>query len=181
VRPYAKPPMRTASILLATALVCSPSLAFAHGGHGKGKDHHHGGGGGGGGGDDGPAATVKGAGQRLTFTFGGELTVKNGKAHGEFALVAHPIAPGGNTLNASCHYKMFSDVTIAGDTATFTAKGKCRRIMTDGEIESVEATNTFQIVDRPSGDAISVSFVGSGGIAVPSGALEFGGFTITPA
>jgi hypothetical protein len=176
--------MRTASILLATALACSPlSFAFAHGGgHGKGKDHHGGGGGDGGGGGNAPVASIKGAGQRLTFSFGGEVKLKNGKAKGEFVLVAHPLAPGGTTLNVSCHYKEFSDVTIAGDTATFTGHGKCRSIMTNGDIEHAEAHNTFQIVDRPSGDAIAVSIVGpGGGVAVPSGAREFGGFTITPA
>lgn len=182
MRRYPNPPMRTASIVLAIALACTPfTFAFAHGGgHGKGKGGHHddhGGGGGGGG----PTATLSGAGQRLTFSFGGNIQLRDGKAKGEFALVAHPIAPQGTTLNVACHYRVFSDVTIVGHTATFTGKGKCQRILTSGELEHFNATNVFQIVDNPGGDAIDVNFVGGSGIAVPAGALEFGDFTVTPA
>jgi hypothetical protein len=177
--------MRTASIAITLALACSPlSLALAHGGNHGGGHGGHGHGGGGGGGGNAPTATVKGSGQRLTFTFGGEVKLKNGKARGEFVVVSHPLAPPGDTLNVSCHYKVFTDVTIAGDTATFTGHGKCRRIALDGEIEHFEGHNVFQIVDRPSGDAISVTAAtGStgSGLPVPAGTLEFGGFTITPA
>ncbi|HWB79236.1 MAG TPA: hypothetical protein VG755_29950 [Nannocystaceae bacterium] len=177
--------MRTASIALTLALACTPlTLALAHGGnHGGGHGGHgHGGHGGGGGGGNAPTASVKGAGQRLAFTFGGEVKLKNGKAKGEFVVSSHPLAPPGATLGVSCHYKDFSDVTIAGDTATFTGHGKCRRLGLDGTIEKFDGHNVFQIVDRPSGDAISVTAAGSGGgLPVPAGTLEFGGFTVTPA
>lgn len=184
MRRYSKLPMRTASIVITLALACSPlSLALAHGGNHGGGHGGHGHGGGGGGGSNAPTASIKGAGQRLTFTFGGEVKLKNGKAKGEFVVVSHPLAPPGDTLNVSCHYKAFTDVTIAGDTATFTGHGKCRRIALSGEIEHFEGHNVFQIVDRPSGDAISVTAAtGStgSGLPVPAGTLEFGGFTVTP-
>jgi hypothetical protein len=153
------------------------------GGNGGGGGGNGGGGngGGGGGGSSQPTARVEGAGQRLSFSFGGNIQLRNGLAKGEFALVAHPSAPQGTTLSVACGYKLFTDVTITGHTATFTGRGLCARILTSGQLEHFAATNTFQIVDNPTGgDQIDVNFEGTGGIAVPGGALEFGNFTVTP-
>jgi len=174
--------MRIRPFVLATLLASAPlSIALAHGGghggHHKGGHHH----GGGGGGNNGPTATVSGAGQRQAFSFGGKVKLKDGKAKGEFALVAHPLAPQGTTVSVACGYKLFTGVTITGNTATFTARGKCARILTSGEIETFAAINTFQIVDNAAGDQIDVNFEGPSGIAVPAGALDFGDFAVAPA
>jgi hypothetical protein len=196
--------MRTILVALVSVLVSAHTpFAFAgdhDGGHkgkgGKGgKGGHHGGnhggnhggdhgggsgGGGGGGGADAPEARIHGAGQRLHFSFGGNVRLRDGKAKGEFALVVHPPAPQGTTLSVACGYKLFTAVTITGNTATFTAHGLCARMFTDGRLEHFVATNTFQIVDNSTGDQIDVNFSGPTGIAVPAGALSFGDFTVTP-
>ncbi|MBC8069264.1 MAG: hypothetical protein IAG13_13090 [Deltaproteobacteria bacterium] len=181
--------MRTLLIALVSVLVSAHTpIAFAgdHDGGGKGGKggkgghggHNHGGGGGGG--SKGPVASIVGAGQRLHFTFGGNVKLRDGKAKGEFALVVHPIAPQGTTLSVACGYKLFTDVTITGNTATFTGHGLCARILTDGSLEHFVAKNIFQIVDNSAGDQIDVNFVGPTGIAVPAGELAFGNFTVTP-
>ena len=126
--------------------------------------------------------TVSGAGQRMAFSFGGQLRARDdGTVKGKFYLSAHPLSPPGNTLNVSCIYRSFSEMTIEGDTATFRASGRCRRLNTDGSIDTIEAQNLIQIVDNGSTDAIDVNFVGSTGIAVPGGTLSFGDFQITGA
>lgn len=125
-------------------------------------------------------AIMSGAGQRLSFSFGGKLKLRqDGSVKGKFILSAHPSSPAGNTLNVNCRFKEFSDVSITGGTATFRATGRCRRLNTDGTISSFKASNQFQIVDNPAGDQIDVNFIGSSGIAVPAGALSFGNFTFT--
>lgn len=182
------------SFLVSLTLATTPCLAFAgdgdhhggHGGHHGGHGGGHGGGGGGTGGGGGggggqPVATVAGAGQRLSFSFGGRIRLQGNKATGDFALVAHPLAPQGTTISVACRYKKFDQVTITGNSAVFRGMGKCTRLLNTGALESFDATNVFQIVDNPDGDAIDVNFVGPTGIAVPGGSLEFGDFTVTPA
>ena len=126
--------------------------------------------------------TVSGAGQRMAFSFGGQLRARDdGSVKGKFYLSAHPLSPPGNMLNVSCIYNTFSEMTIEDDTATFRATGRCRRLNTDGSIDTIEAQNLIQIVDNGSNDAIDVNFVGSTGIAVPGGTLSFGDFQVTGA
>lgn len=180
--------MRTIILTLATALTLSPMASARaattagdghnHGGHGHGN---HGGGGGGGGGGNGPEARLTGAGQRLHFSFGGDIRLRNNKARGKFVLVVHPLAPQGTTVVVACKFSKFSNASITGATATFRGQGKCERLSTDGSLESFEAVNDFQIVNGETTDSIDVNFVGPTGVAVPGGTLDFGGFTLTPA
>jgi len=127
-------------------------------------------------------ATVTGAGQRMAFSFGGRLRAReDGTVKGKFYLSAHPSDPTGNTVNVSCIYRNFTQMTVEDGTATIRASGRCRRLLADGAIQTVDADNLIQIVDNGSADQIDVNFVGGSGIAVPGGALSFGNFEVTGA
>lgn len=139
--------------------------------HGKGKGKH---------GDKGVVAKIAGAGQRLHFSFGGELTLrKNGKMHGTYILVANPQAPNGTTLSVACRFFQFDNATLNGSSLSFRAKGKCATLSTAGEVQRIDVVNEFDIIDNgDEGDQINVDFVGPTGIAIPAGALSFGNITI---
>src|SRR5688572_31912158 len=152
-----------ASLLLASPVVAAPPGGSGGAGHG-GK------------------TTIKGAGQRLHYSFGGLLVLNKAKnkANGEFSIIVHPSAPMGDTLSVTCRYKQFDDLTIAANTMEVDARGKCTVLHTDGTLEIQNADNHSTVVDNPTGtDSIDVEVNGSGGIAIPGGALSFGGFTIT--
>lgn len=129
-----------------------------------------------------PDWTLSGAGQRLNFSFGGRLWVYGSVAGGEFAIMAHPQAPAGPTLNVACRYYTFFDVSVVTDplanSITFDALGRCSTLATSGELSGFDAHNRIQIVDNPGGDAIGMSFVGPTGIAIAGGPLSFGDFTL---
>lgn len=174
--------MRTITLSLATALIFSPvasarASAGDHHNHGGGGHHGHGGSGGGGGQVE---RSITGAGQVGSFSFGGTVKLKgNNKTRGEFLLIFHPTAPASSTLSVACKYQKFSQVTISPTTASFRAQGRCRRLLTSGEIETVDATNIFQFTNGAgSPDVIDVNFVGSG-LAIASSPLDFGDFTFT--
>ena len=160
--------MTTLSALTAVLLTSIAVAPSAHAGPGGGGGHA-------------TIASVSGAGQRLSASFGGKVKRKaNGKLKGKFYLSLHPSSPTGSTLNVACIYRQFSSLTVDGSTATFQGKGKCRRLLTDGKIETVNVENIFQVVDNPDGtDAIDINFVGSTGVAVAGGSLSFGNFTVT--
>ena len=122
---------------------------------------------------------VRGAGQRLHFTFGGAFIRDTAGIRGQFVLDVHPLAPTGTTLSLACRYTDFVDFIIEDNVATFEARGRCRRLDTAGEISMVDVHNEFRIVDNgDSGDLIDVEFVGTTGIAVPGGALDFGNLEV---
>lgn len=178
--------MRALTPLLAVALAFSPVAATnAAAGDHPGANHGHGngpgGGGGGSGGQGGPEAMIEGAGQRLHFSFGGRIRLRNGRAMGNFGVVVHPLAPQGATLVVACRYTQFSNVSITAESATFRGEGRCERLLSNGNFESVPAVNDFQIVNGDPNDSIDVNFVGDTGIAVPGGALDHGNFTLRPA
>jgi hypothetical protein len=166
--------MRPITLSLAAALMLSPVASAAA--HPGANDHHHPGPGH----SNQPEATIEGAGQRLHFSFGGSVKLKGNKARGQFVLVAHPLAPQGNTLTIACKYKKFSEVVITAGSATFRAEGKCERLLSNGTFEPFDAINVFQLVNGDTTDSIDVNFVGGSGIAVPGGALEFGNFNFDP-
>ncbi len=173
--------MRTLTVLIAIALTLSPlGATAAHaGGPGHGDDDENGSGGGGGGGQNGEAR-IEGAGQRLHFSFGGRIRVKQNKAKGKFSIVAHPLAPQGTTVVVACRYNKFSEVVISAASATFRAEGKCQRLLTSGVLENFDVVNNIQIVNGTPNDSIDANFVGATGISIPGGAMDFGGFTLTP-
>jgi len=80
-----------------------------------------------------------------------------------------------------CRYETFTDASISGDTATFDAVGACRGESDFGDFEFV-ASNRFTIVDNGEpgvgADTVDVNFLGSGGIAVPGGTIDYGDFQV---
>jgi len=177
--------MRTWTIALAAVLSLALSpVADAKPGKGKGNhdddsdstngaQQHPGGGGGG------PTTTIRGAGQRLHFSFGGKLRLKAGKLKGNFVIVAHPLAPDSTRLTVSCRFFEFKNATLAGPRLEFDAKGHCAVLETDGDIQKIHVENHVVIVDNPAGtDQIDVEFIGQSGIMIPGGELSFGNFTL---
>ncbi len=121
-------------------------------------------------------ATLVGAGQRLHFSFGGELTLrKNGNLQGEYVVVINPKAPNGTSLSAACRYTKFENAVLEGNKLHFRGKGECVLLSTSGKVQRIDAVNDFDLVDIPNGkDQINVDLVGATGIAVPAGEFEFG-------
>jgi len=182
--------MRHVVFALVTALSLGTSTAHAKWGDGK-KGHDDGGGNKkgkkgkgkkGGGGPKPPqepkkaALEISGAGQRLSFSFGGKLfySKKFDKMFGKFSIVAHPSAPSGTTLNVVCRYNWFSNPEITGNTLEVDAHGHCRILSIEGDLETVETTGHLAITDNAGGtDTISVTTDGPG-LAIPGGELSFG-------
>jgi len=126
-----------------------------------------------------PPTTFAGAGQRLHFSFGGSIKLRNDntKVSGNFMIIAHPAAPGGDTLSVVCTYHALSKATVEGTTLGFDAQGHCKTIMKSGEITKVPVTNHFTFVDNgATGDTIHVE---GDVISIPTGELSFGDFTLT--
>lgn len=130
----------------------------------------------------GVTSMVKGAGQRLSFTFGGKMWVRNGDASGKFFLSFHPQSPSTAIVNVTCSYDEFSNVEITNARAAFRMSGSCKQVFDDGRIERVNATNDV-IINNAETDSVSIVTVG-GGLSVPAGSLSFGNFQMaggTPA
>ena len=133
----------------------------------------------GGSGGNAVVATLSGGGQRLHFSFGGEVTLRqNDRITGEFIIVGAPQAPAGSLLTVSCRYRQFSDPVLSGIQLSFVGRGVCTRLSTTGEITEFRATNRFRVVDNGQNDVIDIQMVGSTGISVPVGTLSFGNFTL---
>jgi hypothetical protein len=168
--------MRTFALALAAlaCLVVSPA-ADANNGKGKGKGK------GKGGADGGDVTTITGAGQRLHFSFGGELRLEDGKLKGHFAIISHPLAPASTSrLTVACKFREFKKASLAGPRLEFEGKGECGVLETSGRTDKIEVKNKFIIIDDPDGtDQIDVEFIGASGIMIPGGDLEFGRFTFT--
>lgn len=128
---------------------------------------------------NGVEAMVKGAGQRLSFTFVGKLWLREGKTSGSFFLAFHPQSPSSAIVHVSCRYNEFTDFAVSAEQARFTMSGSCRQLFDDGRIESVNATNEV-IINNGETDSVSITAVG-GGLSVPVGALSFGNFQMANA
>jgi len=153
----------------------------------KGKKKKKGKGGKGGGGEGeadscdrpwGVQAMVKGAGQRLDFTFAGKLITREAGTTGFFFLSFHPDAPGGETLAVTCKYNRFEDVSISLGQSRFRMSGRCHRVLTSGQSEWSDATHEV-VINNGETDSIDIDLVGSGGISVPAGPLSFGNFAMS--
>lgn len=128
---------------------------------------------------NGVESMVKGAGQRLSFTFAGKVWVREGNTSGSFFLAYHPQSPGTAIVHVSCRYNEFSDVNISAAQTRFRMSGSCRQVFDDGRIESASATNDV-IINNGETDSVSITTVG-GGLSVPPGALSFGNFQMSNA
>ncbi len=145
------------------------------GGGGQGGGGGQSGGGGGGGGNKGPKTVISGAGQRLHFSFGASLRLRDGKLRGGFTLFVHPLAPPGNTLAVVCRYKEFKNASLDETTVAFDAHGVCHTLSKDGKTKRAPASNHVTIVDSANGtDQIDVDLIGPTGVSLPGGALDFG-------
>jgi hypothetical protein len=102
-----------------------------------------------------------------------------GGATGHFTIVR---LLGGTFRPTVCRYDTFTNVSIAGDTATFDAEGVCRGENEFGDFEFA-ATNHFTIVDNGEPgtgvDTVDVNFLGPSGIAVPGGVIDSGNFQVS--
>lgn len=171
--------MRSFFALAAVLCLSISPVAEAKPGKGKGHKHDKDGDSTNGGEQDAPVTIIRGAGQRLHFSFGGKLAFKNDKMKGNFVIVAHPTAPESTRLTISCRYFEFKNATLAGPRLEFDAKGHCAVLETDGDIEKIQVTNRVILIDNPAGtDSIDVEFIGPTGIMIPGGALSFGNFTL---
>lgn len=128
----------------------------------------------------GVTSVVKGAGQRLSFTFAGKMWEQAGGPKGAFFLSFHPTAPAGDIVHVTCRYQQFSDVNITPAQSRFRMSGKCRQLFADGSNQVVDAVNDV-IINNMETDSLSIAFVGDSGIAVPAGALSFGNFAMNAA
>ncbi len=124
----------------------------------------------------GVSAMVKGAGQRLSFSFGGSVKMRQSGPWGQFFIALHPSPPTGETVNVTCRYNQFSDLRITSAQSRFEMQGRCQRLFTDGHTEWFDASNSVTITNGAEGDSIDVEFNGGGGISIPAGALSFGDF-----
>lgn len=126
-------------------------------------------------------ARINGAGQRLHFSFGGELTLRaNNQLAGDYVIVVAPQSPAGNVLAITCRYSQFRDARLDKDNELrFTGRGQCSRLATTGAVSQFNALNDFTLVDNGAGnDVISVAMRGQTGISIPTGILSFGDLTI---
>ncbi len=117
---------------------------------------------------------VRGAGQRLSFTFAGKVWVREGTPDGNFFLSFHPQSPGSAIVHVSCRYRDFTNVEITGARATFQMSGNCQQVFDDGRIVHVTATNNV-IINNAETDSVSIVTVGPG-LSVPAGVMSFGNF-----
>ena len=127
--------------------------------------------------------TITGAGQRLHFSFGGQLkyNATDNVLKGKFSIIVHPLAPPGDIVNTVCRYGEMTNPQLDGNDFQFDASGKCRSLHLDGSITVQEVTSHVMIQDNKTGtDGIDVDLVGSTGVAVPGGALSHGDFAIAP-
>jgi hypothetical protein len=130
--------------------------------------------------DDLLVARVTGAGQRLHLSFGGDLTLRgNNRLAGEFVVVGAPQSPSGAVLTFTCRYRQFSDAVFEGIEVRFTGRAQCVRLSTKGAVSEFTTTNEFRIVDNAQADVIEAKMVGSTGIMIPAGLLDFGDFVIS--
>ena len=123
---------------------------------------------------NGVTSMVKGAGQRLSFTFAGKLWVRNGTPSGSFFLSFHPQSPSSAIVHVTCRYNEFTNVEITDARASFQMSGNCSQIFDDGHTERVNATNDV-IINNAETDSVSIATVGPG-LSVPGGAMSFGNF-----
>jgi hypothetical protein len=125
-------------------------------------------------------AKISGAGQRLHFSFGGELTLRrNNRLHGDFVIVAHPLAPLGNVISVSCRYRRFTEAKLENNTVSFVGTGQCTRLERGGKLTTHETTNEFRMADHgESNDVIEAKLTSPMGLTVPIGTLNFGNLTI---
>lgn len=123
---------------------------------------------------NGVESMVKGAGQRLSFTFAGKIWRRDGNNSGSFFLAFHPQSPGTAIVHVTCRYNEFTDFDATAEQTRFTMSGSCRQIFDDGRIQSVAATNEV-VINNGETDSVSITAVG-GGLSVPPGALSFGNF-----
>ena len=128
---------------------------------------------------NGVESMVKGAGQRLSFTFAGKIWTRDGNTSGSFFLAFHPQSPSTAIVHVSCRYNDFTDFAASAEQTRFTMSGSCRQIFDDGRIESVAATNEV-IINNDDTDSVSITAVGAG-LSVPAGALSFGNFQMANA
>lgn len=120
------------------------------------------------------SAMVKGAGQRLSFTFAGKVWVRDGAPRGSFFLSFHPQSPSSAIVHVTCRYTEFTNIEITDARASFQMSGNCRQIFDDGHEERIDATNDV-IINNAETDSVSIATVGPG-LLVPGGALSFGNF-----
>jgi len=120
------------------------------------------------------SSMVKGAGQRLSFTFAGKVWVRNGTPSGNFFLAFHPQSPSSAIVHVTCRYNEFTNVEITDARASFQMSGSCRQVFDDGHTERVNATNDV-IINNAETDSVSIATVGPG-LSVPGGAMSFGNF-----
>jgi hypothetical protein len=163
--------MRSVAPVFAIVIgLASSGPASAGGGHGHGHGH--------GNQPSATATTIKGAGQRLHFSFGGELVFDHSKLRGSFTIISHPLAPSSTRLSISCRYFEFKNATLAGPRLEFDAKAQCHVLETSGKTDKIQLKNHIVIVDNPDGsDQIDVEFIGETGIMISGGELSFGNFT----
>ena len=128
---------------------------------------------------NGVEALLRGAGQRLSFTFAGKIWTRQGNTSGNFFLAFHPQSPGTALVHVSCRYNEFSNVNIGSMQSSFRMEGSCRQVFDDGRIQTVSATNDV-VISNAETDTVSITAVG-GGLAVSPGALSFGNFDMASA
>ena len=108
----------------------------------------------------------------------------SGRVKGNFLIVVHRDEPEFTTAAAVCTYRIFDNVVIDGNRATFHSVGSCVSLTTTGGRQSFTSDNTFTIVDNgspgPGLDAIDVNFAGASGVAVPGSLLVNGNFIVVP-
>jgi hypothetical protein len=98
---------------------------------------------------------------------------------GEFVVVGAPQSPSGSVLAFTCRYRQFSDAVFEGIEVRFTGRAQCVRLSTKGAVSEFTTTNEFRIVDNAQADVIEAKMVGSTGIMIPAGLLDFGDFVIS--
>lgn len=126
-------------------------------------------------------ARIGGAGQRLHFSFGGELSLRaNNQLAGDYVVVLAPQAPVGSMLAIMCRYRQFSDARLDnGNQLRFTGRGQCTRLALNGAVTQFNTVNDFTLVDNgAANDEIGMTMQGSTGISLPQGTLSHGDLTI---
>jgi hypothetical protein len=126
-------------------------------------------------------ARIGGSGQRLHFSFGGELTLRaNNQLAGDYIVVVAPQAPAGSVLAITCRYRQFSDGRLDnGNQLRFTGRGQCTRLAQSGAVTQFNVVSDFTIVDNgANNDEIGMAMKGATGIMLPNGTLSHGDLTI---
>jgi hypothetical protein len=130
-------------------------------------------------------AFVTGSGNTPGFSIVGRLRLlKNGNARGSFLIIVHRDEPEFTTAAAVCSYRVFDNVVITNNVATFHSVGHCVALTTNGQQQSFTSDNVFGITDNgqpgPGADTIDVNFLGASGVAIPGSALLHGNFIVSP-